>query len=889
MLTTMYTPPRLPDPPLRRERLTERLSAGVRQTPLTLVSGPAGSGKTTLAADWMESPGVPWRVVWLTLSEAAEAPENFWFFVTEALRRASVELPHRGSVPARQAGGDDLVIRLATDLLDRDEPVVLVLDEVERLATPDVPRQLELLLRLAGASLRLVLLSRVDPLLPVQRYRMAGTMTQIRTADLAFTEAEARELLQRSDIHLCDESLHALVAHTEGWAAGLQLTALARAQLPRAERNAGAERWLAGVQDANLAEYLTGEVLDAQPAQLRDFLLRTSVLDVIPVELAEDLTGDPGAAMALLALVRGNILMEAGGDLAGCYRAHPLLRELLRAQLAYLTPELVPELHLHAARWFARHGMALQAVSHYGSAGCWQEAAEMVVDDGLIADALRPSSPPLVQRLAEMPEDTPGAAAGVVRAAVAFARDDVPACDVALDLVEQAPGVVPEPHLDVALAATRLASAATRADPGETLVCATRAEQALSALAAGTAAAGRGTAADPDGPEHAQLLSLLLSAKGLAQLATGDLPTAALTLSDAVGVCAEAGFGPEQLASLARLALTEALQDHLNRARELVDAAVALAGEQAGTAAAPLPAALVVADAWTLVESGDADAARTAMLMPVTPMEPDEQVVVDALLSVLRSRVGRARKTDEAAALPTAEGLPCWLRDLVSQELAAVELMAGRPQAALSVAESLPDPRSHRAAVLLARAGLAHGDLTAATLLDPAAIERCDGVPVDVQVDAWLVKAQSRLVAGDHDQAVTALRRGVRLARPESLRRPFRDAARDVRRMLRTEASMEPAATWLGGSPGPVAPPRLVPVSQQGSDGRPLPIIVDALSGRETEVLRHLAELLTTEEVAATMFVSVNTVKSHIRSILRKLSVSRRNEAIRRARELELI
>ena len=199
----------------------------------------------------------------------------------------------------------------------------------------------------------------------------------------------------------------------------------------------------------------------------------------------------------------------------------------------------------------------------------------------------------------------------------------------------------------------------------------------------------------------------------------------------------------------------------------------------------------MVADAWTLVESDDADAARQAMLGPLAPMEPDEQVVVDTLLSVLRSRVGRARKTDEAPALPTADdALPCWLRDLVSQEQAAVELMAGRPQAALSVAESLPDPRSHRAAVLLARAGLALGDQTAATLLDPAAIERGDSVPVDVQVDAWLVKAQSRLVAGDHDQAVTALRRGVRLARPESLRRPFRDAARDVRRMLRTEASL---------------------------------------------------------------------------------------------------
>ena len=138
----------------------------MRETPLTLVSGPAGSGKTTLAGSWMTRPGVPWRVVWLTLSEATGSPEEFWFFVTEALGRAGVDLPHSSRVAGMSPAGEGFVIRLATDLLERDEPVVLVLDEVERLTDPAVPAQLELLMRLAGLSLRLVLLSRVDPLLP---------------------------------------------------------------------------------------------------------------------------------------------------------------------------------------------------------------------------------------------------------------------------------------------------------------------------------------------------------------------------------------------------------------------------------------------------------------------------------------------------------------------------------------------------------------------------------------------------------------------------------------------------------------------------------------------------------------------------------------------------
>ena len=840
----------------------------------------------------MTRPGVPWRVVWLTLSEATGSPEEFWFFVTEALARAGVDLPHSSGVAGMSPAGEGFVIRLATDLLEREEPVVLVLDEVERLTDPAVPAQLELLTRLAGVSLRLVLLSRVDPLLPMQRYRMAGTVTEIRTADLAFTTKEAAELLLRSDVHLSRASLRALVERTEGWAAGLQLAALTRSHLPSAERDAETDEWLIGVHDANLAEYLTREVLDAQPPHLRDFLLRTSVLELVSAELAEELTGEPGAAMALLTLVRRNILTEAVGDLSGCYRAHPLLRELLRAQLAYRSPELVPELHLRAARWFARAGMLVQAVSHYGAAGSWEEAAEMVVDGVLIAEALRPSTPALVQRLADMPQGTPGIPASVVRAAVALGRADLPACDDALHGVEQPPTGVLPPRLDVAVAATRLASASTRADPEETLACATRAEDALSALA--SMAAGPGTAAPAVHEDHADLFSLLLSAKGAAQLSVGDLDAAAHTLSAAVGSCTEAGFLPEQLVNLSRLALAEALQGHLQRAGELVDAATQLAQDQSGETVVQLPPALVAAEAWTAIERDDVEAGRTALLHPMSPQEPEEQVVMDALLAVLWSRADRARGAyDAALASLTRPGSgPAWLQDLLAQERVAVHLAAGRPEealrAALATDEGLAGPRSPRASVVLARAGLGQGDAGVATLLDPAAIERADHTPLDVQVEAWLVKAQARLAAGDRGHAVSALRRGVRLARGESLRRPVRDAAPEVRRVLRAEASLAGAVAWLGRSPGPPTGSRPVPIPG-GGEGEPGAIIVDPLSARETEVLRHLADLLTTEEVAATMFVSVNTVKSHIRSILRKLSVSRRNEAIRRARELQVI
>jgi LuxR family transcriptional regulator, maltose regulon positive regulatory protein len=886
MLTTMYAPPRLPVRPVPRPRLNERLAAGVRQTPLTLVSAPAGSGKTTLAASWMEHPGVPWRVVWLTLSEATESPEEFWFFATEALARAGVDLPHATSPAGLQAVQGAFVTRLATDLLDRDEPVALVLDEVERLTDPTVPGQLELLLRLATPRIRLVLVSRIDPLLPMQRYRMAGTMTEIRMADLAFTPQEARSLFVGHDIDVSAGTAEALVSRTEGWAAGLQLAALTLQHVPVADREASAMEWLRGPQDANLAEYLTGEVLNAQPPHLREFLLRTCVVDTVSADLAEELTGEVGAAMALVALARANILMEAVGDLPGCYRAHPLFRELLRAQLAYLSPGLIPELHLRAARWFHRAGMVEQAVAHYGAAGAWEEAATLVVDGLLVGEILRPSAHGLAQRLSGMPGDTPGSSAAVVRAAVASGQADPRACDAALAAAEAVPADRHGPALEVAVTATRLALAASHADPEETLLCAERAEKALSALPGDANGVVSHT---PESSAHPELLVLLLSTKGAAQLQTGDLSQASQTLADAVDASAKAGFQPEHRANLGRLALAEALRGRLRRARELVEGAGQPAEGGAG-AVAQRPAAVVVADAWLQVEAQDLEAARRTLARSTVPAEPQEQAMLEGLVGVLRARTERARGELAAALQAVDRPAPrlAWLRELVDQERVLVHLAAGQPEKARRVIASAPAPPSRRLSLLQARVGLALGEVAVTGRLDPATIEHADDVPLDLRVDAWLVEAQSCLSAGQRDRAVTAIRRAVHLARPEAMRRPFHDAAKEVRRALRATPPLADAASWLSSSSAPRPYGHIVPMPKPRAAERE-PIIVDALSPRETEVLRHLADLLTTEEVAATMFVSVNTVKSHIRSILRKLSVSRRNEAIRRARDLEVI
>ena len=883
MLTTMYSPPRLPRRPILRGRLVTQLDEGVRETPLTLVSAPAGAGKTTLAATWLERPGVPWRVVWLTLSEATGSPAEFWFFLTEALSRAGLDLPHTTSLPAGPPAGDAFVTQLATDLLNRSEPVVLVLDEVERITDPEVLRQLDLLLRLAAVRIRLVLLTRVDPLLPMQRYRLTGTMTQIRMADLAFTLEESRALLSSSGLDLPEQTVQALQARTQGWAAGLQLAALAQEHRP-AERGAGAAEWLPGAQDANLAEYLTGEILGAQPQHLREFLLRTSVVDLLTVGLAEALTQEAGAAISLVTLVHHNILMEAVGDVPGCYYAHPLFRELLRAQLAYESPDLLPELHARAGRWFAEAGLVGQAVSHLAAAGRWDEVARLVVDMLLVGELLRPSAGGLAHRIAGTPPAATGVGASVVRAAVAIGRSELQVCDESLDRVGEQTPPGEDLRLDVAVCATRLAAAAAHGDHEEAQATATRLEAALRVLRV------EGAVDAELAVQAEDLWSLLLPTRGMVELHRGDLDEASTSFSQGVTSCVAAGLGAEQVANLGRSALTEALLGRLQHARELVDAAVKLLEEQAGSTDAPLPAALALASAWADVEAGLPEPARSTLAAPRLTPEPLERVVVTALEALLRSRIHRAMVGGPNVPEPRdpVGPVPRWLQDLLAQERVAVHLAAGRQAEARRVAARAAGPRSVRADVTAARADLAVGARTAAGRLDAAAVERRDGVPLDVQLDAWLLEAQSRLAAGHRDQAVAAARRAIRLGRPEGLRRPFRDAPDDVRRLWGSDARLADVARWL--SDGAVRPARTtgLPTPRRSSDGDE-PIIVDALSARETEVLRHLADLLTTEEVADAMFVSVNTVKSHIRSILRKLSVARRNEAIRRARELNVI
>lgn len=328
-----------------RQRLFDALSTGVAG-PLTVVSGPAGSGKTALLTSWIAGDLPGGKVAWVTLDPGDDQPATFWSYVLESLHVHGVELP----VTLRRPRYADGVHRsfledLAGTLADSDETVTLVLDRFENVVDRRVLKQLEFVLRHAQPELRLVLATRRVPGGPFSAYVLSGAVTQIRAAQLAFRPEEARALLTQRDVQLSQAALEDKQRHTEGWAAGLCLDA------------------------DDLTDYLLEEVLESQTEPVRQFLLLTSVVDHLTVPLAVWLSRRPDAGEILLELAKDHALVEAVTQAEPCYRFHPVFAEVLRGELRRRHHATFAAQHGRAARWFHAQGDENRAGFHSRRAG----------------------------------------------------------------------------------------------------------------------------------------------------------------------------------------------------------------------------------------------------------------------------------------------------------------------------------------------------------------------------------------------------------------------------------------------------------------------------------------------------------------------------------------
>ena len=333
---------------------------------VTIISAPAGSGKTSLLRAWADRPGQPHRLAIVQVRRDQQDAQDFWLALLDAVRHVC-GAPSGTEPPAATPGfnASAMVSRVLSELADAGGDVMVVIDDLHELDSPETLGQLTRLLTNLPDGVHAMLTTRHDLPLRLHQLRLAGELAEIRGADLTFTERETRELLAASGITLPEAGAALLHQRTEGWAAGLRLAALSLAGHP------DPERFVADFSgtDRAVAEYLLAEMLDRQPGEIQDLLLRTCLLDQVHGELADLLTGRPGSERILLELEDANAFVVSLDPERTWFRYHHLFGDLLRLELRRTLPDQVPELHRRAGQWFSEHGHVVEAIRHTQAAG----------------------------------------------------------------------------------------------------------------------------------------------------------------------------------------------------------------------------------------------------------------------------------------------------------------------------------------------------------------------------------------------------------------------------------------------------------------------------------------------------------------------------------------
>ncbi|RKS71034.1 LuxR family maltose regulon positive regulatory protein [Actinomadura pelletieri DSM 43383] len=847
---------------ITRYRLTERLDQGTRG-PLTVVTGPPGAGKTVAAASWATVGDSPGPVAWVSLDEADHEPHAFWSLVVAALEQAGVtDLPRLA-----EQGHDMFCARLMFALSGRAAPVVLVLDDFRPPVGSEIARDVARVLKGAGPVLRLVLISRTDPPFPLHRYRLTGELVEIRSADLAFDDGETRTLLAHHGVSAAPESISALCERTEGWAAGLRLAAMTMEGHPDPD---GFAAEFAG-DDHAVVDYLVAEVLNAQAAAVRRLLLRLSVVERFDAELATELAG-PDAGELFAGLVRENAFVLPVEH--GWYRFHSVLGAALNLTLRQECPSDVPLLHRRAAEWFSRIGALEEAARHAVLAGDPAYASRLVVDGLAIGRVLGLSDGRvLAPLLNDLPERALAEAAEpephLVAAAVSVDRGDDAGRAVHLTRAERLLADLPD---DQAIPA-RLAAGLIR------LVAACPERQRDLRDLVHDLDALLDTLPHGSRRDLPELSALVGYAHGLLELRAGRPARAEEELRRALPA-AETGGDLQRRRCLGALALAEALQGGLGQASR-VTAAAARLPEVSTDPAGRRVAAVHLACAWVALEDVRLDEARTELDKARVANAESPDALLSALHDLLTARLDvAAGHPDRALSVLDAIGGDAastpWFRRRMRLVEAEAHLAGDAPVQAKRAARAVGGAEG---AVTLARVHL-HERLLEAASRTVRPVLREPSAPAAVRVEAWLLDACLAYREDDPSRGRRSLERALRLGERERIGLPFARARNWLLPTLRQDPELtRPHRRFLR------------PLGLGGSLDEPDadPAVVARLSERELEVLSLLSRMLTTDEIATEMYISVNTVKTHLKNIYRKLAVTRRGEAVRRARRYRLL
>ena len=861
-----------------RPALMERLEAGAAG-PVTVVAAAAGSGKTVLVRSWLDSHGAAHRAAWVSVERGERDAQRFWSTVVSELRAASAEVSIEALAPTPAFDGEAVVRRLVSELAALKRRLVLVIDDLHELATAEVLEQLTYFLEHLPGAIHVVLITRRDLRLGLHRRRIEGGLTEIRSTHLQFTVGETRQMLSAFGVALSDEGLRLLHDRTEGWAAGLRLAAAALAAHPDPERFivefSGNER--------SVAEYLLAEVLDSQPPEVRRLLLRTSLLERVNGPLGDLFTGSPGTERYLQQLADAGGFVVAVDANRTWFRFHHLFADLLTAELRHTEPDAIPRLHLAAAQWYAEHGHVTDAIAHAQAAGDHERAAGLLIEHyfSLMLDGRQATAHALLAAWDLHPAAVSPEIATVL-ANEQLADGSLDQAAAYLALAGRHAGAVPTDRrhrFDMALLVTRLSLARRLGD----FQSVTDAVQQADRLA------------EPDSSYdismHNDVRALMLMNLGIVEVWSGRVAEGARHLEDARALAERIGRIYLQVSCHAWWA--DAITwTSFTRAREACGEAVALA-ERHGWGADPVTGPALVAWGASLMQAGRLEEAEQCLARADRTVRSDLEPTVGFLLHLTHGGVhlARGRPAEAIACFRDADRLELVL---VTGSPLRVQLRSSTLHALLNMGEvaavrdalaELTGPERDVGALreVRARLALAEGDPAAAVgVLAPTLSGSAEVHRVVVLVRSLIVEALAREALGEPQAAQDAVERALDLAAQDALILPFLHTPsrellkRHPRHRTAHGAFIAEILDVLSGRPlrperGPAAPP------------------LGELSDAELHVLGYLPSNLPAASIADQMYVSVNTVKTHMRHIYAKLGAHNRTEAVERARELGFV
>jgi LuxR family maltose regulon positive regulatory protein len=895
LTTKLYVPPPQPKVVLR-SRLIERLDEGLHHR-LTLVSAPAGFGKTTLLGEWVAGCGRP--AAWLSLDERDGDPTRFLTYLVAALQTVEVNIGGGVSAALRSPQPpptEAILMSLINEIATVEKDFALVLDDYHVIEAWAVDDALTFLIEHLPPRMRLVVATREDPNLPLARLRARGQLAELRAADLRFTPSEAAEFLnQTMGLELPAEDIALLETRTEGWIAGLQLAALSmRGRSDTAgfiESFTGSHRFV--------LDYLVEEVLERQPKRVRSFLLETPILDRLCGPLCEAVTGRKDSRELLVALERSNLFVVPLDDERHWFRYHHLFADVLQARAIEEQPDQVPKLHRRASEWYEQAGLSSDAIRHALAAGNFERAAALIELEAR-AMLMGRREETFLGWLGELPDEE-------VR------RRPVLGVYYALALVSH----------DLEAGEARLRDAERlldgRAPASEMVVVDEEEFRALPGIAAITRAYHAGAIGDVSGSvRHARRALDLLpegeplwrgaaaSLLGLAYWSSGDLESAYRFIADGMGSLRMAGDPTQSNSGAFILANIRTEQGRLREAARIYEQALQLAADR-GEPMPPGIADLHVGMSELRREHGDLEDASRYLQRSKELGEYGGISENRYRWYVARARLEEARGDPDGALdlLDEAERLYIRSPDPYVRPIAALKtrvwIRQGRLAEALgwtrerdlSAHDDLSYLREFEhttlARVLIARYESDREERSiheATELLERLLHSAEEGGRMASVIEILVLQALAHEAQGNIPPALAPLERALALGEPEGYVRIFVDEGVPMAQLL-----SEVAARGIT----PDYTDRLLAAfdaeerKSRDKSQHPAQSPTEPLSGRELEVLRLIARGLSNREIGARLFLAVITVKGHNRNIFRKLGVRRRTEAVARARELGLL